>query len=87
MKNLDANEDIPDLTLSEIDEDDEYGDAEEALEEYREGRQEFFRLCEIIFTAIFLTEMFEEDYITFREYFALTDYLEEAEAELDVRLI
>lgn len=89
MKGFEDHDDLPDKTLSELKEEngEDAPDWDEAAEEFQQDREELHRLAEIMFTASFLGEMFQDDYITLREYFALTEYVEEEEAKLDMTLL
>lgn len=86
--NLDEFEEFPDKTIAELkaDEDEEV-DWAKAEDEFEGETEEFHRLAEVIYSAIILGEMFQQNYITLREYMALTEYLEDIERDLDISLI
>lgn len=92
MKGMEEHDDMPDKTLSELkneEAEDEQSnvDWDEAAEEFKNDREELFRLAEIMFTASLLGEMFNEDILTLREYFVLTEYLEMCERNCDMSLM
>lgn len=89
MKGTEEHDEIPDKTLSTLKE--EADDVEEVDWERIENEldadiEEFHRLNELIGASIILAEMFQQDLITFREYFTLTEYIEEEDRDLGVRL-
>lgn len=79
--NTEQHSDMPDVVLSEIEEEDTDIDIR-SEEETRELADEMVREMVINGASIMLTEMIEEDVITLREYSALTEYLIEQEAKL-----
>jgi len=77
-------ENYPDKTLSEIEDSDEYDDFDvdvDDRDEFFEEVDEYRNSVEILASSIMLARMFEDDYITFREYIRLTNYVEDFEAE------
>lgn len=71
-----------DKTFEELKEESD-DDWESTFEEYKEDCDDIRRLAEIHAAGRLLTEMFVDGEITLGEYWDLTDYLEEQEADLD----
>ena len=91
MNGLERHDEIPDKTFSELmedsEDDEDAPDWVETQEEFEKEIEEFHTLAEVMYAAIVFGRMFEDDYITLREYMALTDYLEDIERDLDMYLV
>jgi len=75
-------ENYPNKTLSEIEDSDEYDEYDiDDRDEFFEEVDEYRNSVEILASSIMLARMLEDDYITFREYIRLTNYVEDFEAE------
>jgi hypothetical protein len=76
-------ENVPDMTLSELRENDEFDVGDEIVEDVADDIADAKEAMVILAATMALADMFEDDYITFREYIRLTDYLVEKEEALD----
>jgi hypothetical protein len=75
-------ENYPDKTLSEIEDSDEYEDFDvDDRDEFFDEVEEYRDAMEILASSIMLARMLKDDYITFREYIRLTNYVEDFEIE------
>ena len=75
-------ENYPDKTLTEIEGSNEYDEFDiDDRDEFFEEVDEYRNSVEILASSIMLARMLEDDYITFREYIRLTNYVEDFEAE------
>ncbi len=75
-------EDYPDKTLSEMKNSGEYDEFDiEDRDEFFEEVKEYRNTVEVIASSIMLARMVDDDYITFREYIRLTNYVEDFEVE------
>lgn len=81
---MDDPEDWPDLTLSEIEESDEYDTEELNIQEQAEKQiHDYADAMMVLATTTALSKMVEDDHITLQDYIHLTNYLVEWERDLE----